>query len=187
MTDLELLTELIEDLARDLRPEIEPLTPEALAWNPGPQANSIGVTLWHMARGMDFLAVRILQGRPAEEEQWHTQGWREETGYDPRGVGYSGWGVVTGYTWEEVLVIPTLTSQEILEYFDQACCALSGQVRQLSHETAQQLVPNYMQGRLTHYQWIKHFYKGLQAHVGEIMAIKAMKARADRTQQEMQS
>lgn len=184
MTDLELLAELIEDLALDLRPEIEPLSPDDLKWNPGPQANSIGVTLWHMARGMDFLALRILQDKAAEEEQWHTKGWKEKTGYDPRGIGYGGWGVVTGYTWEEVLAIPYLTSQEIMEYFEQACLVLSGQVRQLTHETAQQLVPNYMKGRLTHYQWVKEFYKGLQAHVGEIMAIKAMKARLDKTERQ---
>jgi hypothetical protein len=186
MTDLELLAELIEDLARDLRPEIEPLTPDALAWNPGPQANSIGVTLWHMARGMDFLAVRILQDKPAEEEGWHTQGWREKTGYDPRGIGYGGWGVVTGYTWEEVLAIPKFNSKEIIEYFEQSCFALSEQVRQLNDESAHQLVQEFMKGRLTRFEWVKFFYKGLQAHVGEIMAIKAMKLRADKTQQEMQ-
>ena len=177
MADLELLAELIDDLARDLRPEIESLTPEALNWNPGPQANSIGVTLWHMARGMDFLAVRILQSNPVEEEQWQTKGWREKIGYDPRGIGYGGWGVVTGYTWEEVLGIPKFAPQVILEYFDQTCLALSEQVRQLTIETAQQPVQNYAKGKLTHYQWVKEFYKGLQAHVGEIMAIKAMKAR----------
>ena len=181
MTYLELLAELIEDLARDLRPEIEPLPPEALAWNPGPQANSIGVTLWHMARGMDFLAVRILQAKEAEQEYWHVKGWREKTGYDPRGIGYAGWGMVTGYTWEEVLAIPKLTSQEMMEYFDQACFALSGQVRQLTDEVAQQPVPNYRKGKLTRYEWLKFFYKGLQAHVGEIMAIKAMKARLDKS------
>jgi uncharacterized damage-inducible protein DinB len=91
MTDLELLAELIEELARDLRLEIEPLPAEELNWNPGIQANSIGVTLWHMARGMDFLAIRVLQSKPAEEEQWHTNGWRVKTGYDPGGVGYGGW------------------------------------------------------------------------------------------------
>lgn len=180
MTDLELLAELIEDLARDLRPEIEPLTTEKLAWNPGPQANSIGVTLWHMARGMDFLAVRILQAKAAEEEQWHTKGWKEKTSYDPRGIGYGGWGVVTDYTWEDVLAIPKLSSQEIMEYFDQACFALSAQVRKLTDESAHQLVQEFMKGRLTKFQWIKFFYKGLQAHVGEIIAIKAMKARLDK-------
>lgn len=178
MTDLELLAELIEELSRDLHPEIEPLTDEELNWNPGPQANSIGVTLWHMARGMDFLGTRVLQARPAEEEYWHTKGWREKTGYDPRGIGYGGWGVVTGYAWEDVLGIPKFTAQEIMEYFDQSCHALSKQVRKLDQETAAEPVGEFMKGRLTRFQWVKQFYKGFQAHVGEIMAIKAGMARA---------
>jgi hypothetical protein len=178
MTDLELLASLIDDLSRDLRPEIGPLTHEQLNWNPGPQANSIGVTLWHMARGMDFLAVRVLQSQPAEEELWHTNGWRERTGYDPRGIGYGGWGVITGYSWEEVLAIPKFISSEIMEYFDQACSALSDQVRKLTPESAQQPVQEFMNGKLTKFEWVKFFYKGFQAHVGEIMAIKAMNARA---------
>jgi len=177
MTDLELLAELIEELALDLHPEIEPLTAEELNWNPCPRANSIGVTLWHMARGMDFLAIRVLQGKPAEAEQWHTKGWKDRTGYDPRGVGYGGWGVVTGYTWEEVLAIPIFTSQEIMEYFDSSCFALSAGIYRMTEMTARQPVEQFMKGKLTHYQWIKFFYKGLQSHVGEIMAIKAMLAR----------
>jgi hypothetical protein len=181
MTDLELLAELIEDLAHDLRPEIEPLTQQELDWNPDPQANSIGVTLWHMARGMDFLTARVLQSGPAEEEQWHTKGWRQKTGYDPRGIGYGGWGVVTGYSWEEVLAIPKLSSQEIMEYFDQTCYALSDQVRRLTQEVAAKPVQEFMKGKLTRYQWTKHFYKGFQAHVGEIMAIKARITRAKET------
>ena len=154
MNDLELLAELIEDIAHDLRPEIEPLTPDELAWQPGPQANPIGVTLWHMARGLDLLAVRVLQNQPPEEEQWHTRGWRMKTGYDPRGIGYGGRGVVTGYTWEEVLAIPSLTSVELLEYLEQACQTASAQVRLLTPEAARQPAPGLMGGKLTYYRWI---------------------------------
>ena len=50
MNDPELLAELIDDLARDLRPEIELLTPEEFSWQSGPQANPIGMTIWHLAR-----------------------------------------------------------------------------------------------------------------------------------------
>jgi len=172
MNDLELLAELIDDLARDLRPVIEPLSPEELAWLPAPQSNSIGVTIWHIARGVDFLATRVLQGKPPEAELWHAAGWRVKTGYDPRGLGYDGWGVLTGYTWEEVLAIPGLTAAEYLEYLEQACQALSPLVRSLSSEVAQQPAPGLLDGKLTYWQWSKAFYKGFQAHVGEILAIK---------------
>lgn len=174
MTDLELLAELISDLARDLRPEIQPLSAEELAWQPGPQANSIGVTVWHIARGLDLLAVRVLQALPAEAELWHTLGWREKTGYDPRGLGYGGWGVVTGYTWEEVLAIPQQSAAELLQYLDAACAVLVPLVRTFSSESARQPAIGLLGGRLSYYQWIKEFYKGFQAHVGEIVAIKAL-------------
>jgi hypothetical protein len=179
MTDLELLAGLIDDLLRDLQPEIEPLTPHDLAWQPGPRANSIGVTVWHIARGLDFLATRVLQGLPSELEQWHARGWLEKTGYDPRGKGYGGWGVLTGYSREDVLEIPTLTSHDLLAYLEQACHAASSQVRMLVPEKAFQPVPGLMSGKLTFFMWIKEFYKGFQAHVGEIVAIKALQAQTN--------
>lgn len=184
MNDLELLAELVEDLARDLRPEIEPLSGEQLAWQPGEQANSIGVTLWHMARGLDLLAIRVLQNRPAEEELWHTQGWRERTGYDPRGVGFAGWGVLTGYSWDEVLALPKLSASEVLTYLEQACRTAAAEIRKLDPEMARQPAMGMLRGRLTYYQWIKGFYKGFQAHVGEIMAIKALQAKQAKSQPE---
>jgi hypothetical protein len=173
MNDLELLAELIEDIARDLRPEIQSLTPAELDWQPGLQANSIGVTLWHIARAFDLLAVRVLQNKPPEAELWHANGWRARTGYDPRGLGFGGWGVVTGYTWDEVQAIPSLTAEELLQYLDEACAACAAQVRELSSESARQPALGLLDGKLTYYRWIKLFYKGSQAHVGEIMAIKA--------------
>jgi hypothetical protein len=177
---MDLLAELIDDLRRDLRPVIEPLTAEELAWQPGEQANSIGVTLWHIGRGLDLLAVRVLQSKPPEAELWHSLGWRERTGYDPHGHGYGGWGVLTGYAWEEVQAIPALSASELLEYLDQTSAAASEQVRHLGSEAARQPAPGLMDGRLTYYRWIKEFYKGFQAHVGEIVAIRELMLRTGR-------
>jgi hypothetical protein len=177
MNDMELLAELINDLGRDLRPLIEPLTAQELAWQPGPQANSIGVTLWHIARGLDLLAVRVLQNKPPEAELWHTLGWRERTGYEPHGHGYGGWGVLTGYTWEEVMALPALSAGELLEYLEQTIAEVTAQVRLLDSEAARQPAPGLMDGRLTYFRWIKEFYKGFQAHVGEIVAMREMMSR----------
>lgn len=177
MNDMELFAELMGDIARDLRPEIQPLTAAELAWEPGPQANSIGVTLWHIARGLDLLATCVFQGKPAATELWHTGGWRERTGYDPRGIGYGGWGVVTGYTWEEVQAIPKLTAAEILQYLDEVCVLAMAQISQFTSDSARQPAIALLNGRLSYYDWIKAFYKGFQAHVGEIMAIKAQMKR----------
>ena len=137
MNDIELLAEWVEDFAHDVRSEIEDLSPEDLAWQTDPQANSIGVTVWHVSRWLDLLTVRALQNRSPEEEQWHTEGWAAKTGYDPRGIGYRGLGAITGYTWEEVQAIPPLSADE----------------------------------------WVKLILKGCLWHLGEIQALKVMKAR----------
>ena len=173
MTPLGLLAELIEEVATDLRPQIEPLTQEQVDWLPRPEANSIGVTLWHLARGMDLLATRVMRAEVAESEMWHSAGWRDRTGYDPRGIGYGGWGVITGYAWPEVEALPRLTPAEYLEYLSAAAADLAGEVRQLDEDGADQPAPGLMDGKYTYRQWAKSFYKGFQAHVGEIMAIKA--------------
>lgn len=144
MTELELLADLIDDLEHDLYGEIEPLSTEHLSWNPGFQANSIGTTLWHIARGLDFLAVRVLQGKNSEQELWHTLGWQAKTAYDPRGHGYDGWGVLTGYSWEEVLQVPKLQVNDYLEYLRQSCQASSSLLRKMSLEVAYQPVPGFL-------------------------------------------
>ena len=41
-------------------------------------------------------AAQALANRPAAEELWQTRGWAALTGYDPRGIGYLGLGLLTG-------------------------------------------------------------------------------------------
>ena len=174
MDEIDVLAELYEDIVRDLGPEIMPLTAEELDWLPGPQANPIGVTVWHIARGMDFLVTRLMLQKGAEDEIWHTNGWRERSGYDPRGIGYDGWGVLTGYSWDEVLAIPRLGAPELMEYLEQSESALLRQLRTFTPETIHQPARAMLGGKLTYYRWVKEFYKGYQAHIGEIVAIKEL-------------
>lgn len=178
MNELELFAELIDDLTKDLRPVIEPLTVEELKWQPGEQANSIGVTLWHIGRGLDVLRMHILQNEPAENELWHSMGWCDRLGYDPRGVGYAGLGMLTGYTWEEVQAIPAMSAADLLAYLDQTCAAASAQLRNMGSDTAKQPVPWLMEGKLSYFDWIKLLYKDFQSHCGEILAIKSLMARS---------
>ncbi|MCI0399588.1 MAG: DinB family protein [Chloroflexi bacterium] len=176
MQDVELLAEWVEELARDVRREIEGFSAGELAWQPDPQANSIGVTVWHFSRWLDVLAVRILQNRPPEEELWHTQGWAARTGYDPRGKGFLGLGAVTGYTWPEVEEIPALPAGDLLAYLEQVVGAVSGELRAMSSEQLYQSAPG-LEGSRTAYGWVKPIVKGFIGHMGEIQALKAMQKR----------
>lgn len=176
MTDVEMLAEWIDDVAKDVRNELEDLPPEAIDWQPDPGANSIGVTVFHFSRWFDLISVRTLDDRPQEEEQWFTRGWAEKTGYDPSGVGLRGYGAVTGYTLEEVAAIPTMSAADHLAYLDQTTQALSARLRNLPDGALHQPTPG-LGGKSTVYGWIKSILKGSLGHIGEIEALKAMRER----------
>jgi hypothetical protein len=177
MTETELLADWLNDLSSGMHGAIEGMAPEALAWQPDPGANSIGVTVWHVSRWLDILGARILQDLPAEEEQWHTRGWAERTGYDPRGIGSGGLGAISGYTLEEVAAVPPMPAGDLLAYFDQACESVSAQVLGKPEGALYRPVPG-LGGRRTAYQWIKVLLQGCFGHLGEIEALKAMRERA---------
>jgi hypothetical protein len=179
MRDVEILADLAQRLAADVRAEIAALSPEELAWRPDPEANSMGITVWHFSRWLDLLVVRALENRPAEEEQWHTRGWAARTGYDPRGIGYQGLGAITGYTQEEVAAIPVLSATELLTYLEHVCTALQQYLLAQEPDGLYQPALGF-ESRRTVYEWIKGPLLGSFGHLGEIEALKAMHARQQR-------
>jgi hypothetical protein len=172
----EVLAEWLQDLARDVRQQVEGLSLEELTWQPDSEANSIGITVWHFSRWLDLLAVRALENKPQEEEQWFTRGWAEKTAYDPRGIGYAGLGALTGYTQAEVALVPKLPAGDLLAYLDQVCEALRRQMLAISEDALHQLVPG-LGGKRTPYQWLKPILQGATGHLGEIECLNAMRAR----------
>jgi hypothetical protein len=177
MRDVELLADLLERLVRDVRAEIGELTPEELSWQPDPEANTIGVTVWHFSRWLDMLAVQALVNRPAAVELWQARGWAARTGYDPRGIGYLGLGLLTGYTQAEVAAVPRLTADQLLEYLEQVSGALRDQLLALSSEALYQPTPG-LGGKRKVYDLLISVLTGCFGHVGEIEALKAMRERA---------
>jgi ketosteroid isomerase-like protein len=176
MIDREVLADLVVDLTAGIHQAITGLSAQELAWQPDAEGNSIGVTVWHISRGLDVLKVRFLE-QPALAELWHTQGWVQKTGYDPRGIGTGGLGILTGYTLEEVAAIPQLTAENLLAYLDQAAEALRQYLLSLSEEALAQ-TKVAMGESLTAYQLIKGILLGCVGHLGEIEALKALHLRA---------
>ena len=176
MTDKEVLIDLMNELGTEVRNEIGEMGVEELAWQPDPQANSIGVTVWHVARWLDVLAARILHTGADVDELWHTQGWVERTGYDPRGIGASGLGNVTGYTMEEVAAIPAMSAADLLSYLDSAIQAVNSRIADMLDGALSERVPGLGKSR-TAYAWIKLLLKGGMGHLGEIQTLKAMRER----------
>ncbi len=177
MTDREVLADLVVDLTAGIHQAITGLSTQQLTRRPYAEGNSIGVTVWHISRGLDVLKVRFLEQQQALAEQWHTQGWAQKTGYDPRGIGTGGLGILTGYTQEEVATIPQLTAEDLLAYLDQVGGALRQYLLTLPERALAQTIVA-MGESLTAYQLIKGILLGCVRHLGEIEALKALHLRA---------
>ncbi len=176
MNPAELIIDLIATTCRELRTEIQDLSPADLAWQPDARGNAIGITVWHCCRWLDLLAVQALQDRPAQEETWFTAGWAEKTGYDPRGIGYLGLGALTGYSWEEAGRVPALSANEHTQYLDQVGAALQRELQALGPQVLDQRAPGLGGGRNV-YGWVRPVLTGIIGHLGEIRALKALKTR----------
>ena len=85
---------------------LDGLTPEEAAWQPAPDANSIGWILWHMVRVEDMWIQFFAQFQP---ELWESDGWHEKFGLPTRDNGF-------GHTTEQVNNFPRLDLAEFLEY-----------------------------------------------------------------------
>jgi hypothetical protein len=168
----DVLIDLLEDNRRRLQRAFGAMIDDCLVWQPEADANSIAITVWHMARMMDVFLTQQARGNLPEEECWFQQGWAAQTGYNPRGVGQNGWGMLTGYTQEEVAAIPPLSREQVLGYLDQV---YDGVKEYLAGTPIEKLLtPGAgFDGKYTQYQCIQMALMDNVRHLGEIFAIKA--------------
>ena len=115
----DVLIDLLEDNRRRLHRALGRMSAECLLWKPEADANNIAVTIWHMARIFDVFLTQHARGDLSGEECWFRSGWAQRTGYDPRGMGHNGWGMLTGYTQQEVAAMPQLTGEQVIGYLDE--------------------------------------------------------------------
>ncbi len=182
----DVLADFLDELHHGVRRQIAGLDEEALYWQPDPGANSIGVTVWHFTRWLDVLSVRVLDGLASDAELWFATGWAADTGYDPRGLGEGGLGVLTGYDIGQVLAIPRLSSARLLAYQRQVLDRLRPQILRLRGEDLDgDAVGSAVMGARAMatggqrpiYGWLKLMLIGCFQHLGEIAALASMRAR----------
>jgi predicted alpha/beta hydrolase family esterase len=180
-----LLCDLLDELHQRVRALVKGVDIEALYWQADSGGNSCGVTVWHFTRWLDVMSVRVIDGRPSDDELWFAEGWSLKTGYDPRGLGEGGLGVLTGYTISEVLEVPRLSVDELIEYQHQVVQRLRPQLARLSgpelasEPRGKQVMEarERVTGPKATFGWTKHLLIGCFQHVGEIAAILAMHQR----------
>ena len=106
MTLNEFITDALEKENGFLLDALDGLTSDELAWQPAPDANSIGWILWHMVRVEDMWIHFFAQ---FQTELWETEGWHEKFGLPTRDNGF-------GHTAEQVNNFPSIDLAQFLEY-----------------------------------------------------------------------
>jgi hypothetical protein len=168
----DVLIDLLEDNRRRLQRVYGTMSDECVSWKPEAEANNISITTWHMARILDVFLTQQANGDAPEKECWFRYGWSEQMGYDPRGCGQNGWGILTGYTQKEVAAIPPLGREQVLGYLNQ----VYDMVREYLAATPEEelLTPGAgFERKYTKYQCIQMALLDNVRHLGEIYAIKA--------------
>ena len=168
----DVLIDLLEDNRRRLHRGLGIMSDNCLLWRPEPGANSIAITIWHMARILDVFLTQQAKGDTSGQECWFRNGWAERTGYDPRGLGQNGWGMLAGYSQEEVAAMPQLSRDQVVDYLDEVYDTVKEYLAGITPENLQTPGAGF-DGRYTIYQCIQMALLDNVRHLGEIYAIEA--------------
>lgn len=104
----QLLVDALERVRDEVPRVLDGLTGEALSWRPGPEANTIGWLVWHLARVQDD----HIAGVADEPQAWLENGWYERFGlpFAPEAHGY-------GHTTEEVGQLRDISAELLTGYY----------------------------------------------------------------------
>jgi hypothetical protein len=177
----DVLIDLLEDNRRRLQRVLDGMSDECILWRPDADANSIAITVWHMARILDVFLTQQANGCAPAEEAWFRRGWAQLTGYDPRGLGQNGWGMLTGFSQSDVAAMPQLARAQILGYLNDVYDAVKGYLSSTSEEQLLSSAPGF-EGKYSKYQCIQMALLDNVRHLGEVFAIQARWQRQEKQQ-----
>ena len=125
-----------------------------------------------MGRIFDVYLTQHIRGEAASEERWFRGGWAERTHYDPRGKGRNEAGMLTGYTREEVAMMPPFSKEQVLGYLDDVYDTVRTFLEATPMEDLLARAAGF-QGGFSRYQVVQMALLDNIRHLGEVFAIHA--------------
>jgi uncharacterized damage-inducible protein DinB len=109
MTTAELLADALSRVREVVHEVAKGLSPEQIAFRPGPEANSIGWLIWHLTRVQDDHVSDVA----GTEQVWTAGGWAERFGL-PFDAEETGW----GHSAEQVGRMRVPSADLLTDYYD---------------------------------------------------------------------
>ncbi len=148
----------------------EGLTPQELAWRPGPEGNSIGVILFHMARFEDRFVQGRIRGKP---EVWETEKWYEKLNLPAGDTG-------GGYTTEQVVSFRVPELKALMDYTGAVQARTLEYLKGLTTEELGKVVDLPRLGNPTVGALFTLIITHLAQHAGEISYLRGMQRGANK-------
>lgn len=172
-----MMIDFLDDNLRRLKRYLDKVNDDCLYWQPDAEANCIAVILWHMGRILDVFFHQLALGFPTEKQCWFRDGWAENSGYDPRGIGRDGWGSLNEYTLEEVAAMPKYSLDQLMGFLEDVYDDLRKYL-QITPETELTEPCVGFDQQYTKYQVITMALMDNIRHLGEIRLTRSLWERA---------
>lgn len=144
---------------------LDGLTRDELKWQPVPESNSIGFTLWHMIRVEDGGIQSWIQQKP---QLWTVDDWYRKLNLSDRPED-DGW----NYTAEQVAAFPVPELKDLMDYGSAVRAQTTEFVQGLSPEKLAGIIKTPM-GNLTTGQVMSLFLCEITQHIGHIGYIRGL-------------
>ncbi|MGJ3241070.1 MAG: DinB family protein [Anaerolineae bacterium] len=171
------LLELLAENDYYLRRFLTDVEEECLHWHADDQSNSIAILIWHVCRVQDVFYTQHILGQEGDNEIWFRDSYHTRTGYDPRGIGVNGWGMLSNYTPAEMRAIPRFPAETLLAYYDTMFHIIEAYLRKTNTQTLFAPAVGY-EGQQTNWFWIRHPLFDMTRHIGEMLALEGLWQRA---------
>lgn len=166
MQTIEFVEALLNRLQKSLSDAVKELTPQEMAYRPGPEANSIAFITWHILRSEDQNFQVRLQDKPMI---WDVEGWGQKLGISAK-PGEFGF----GYTPEQVAGFPALAPSILLEYAQAIRNGTLQYVRSLNAQSLERKIQHPAFGEMTVGQLIARVMGHLTEHTGQIAFLRGL-------------
>jgi uncharacterized damage-inducible protein DinB len=144
---------------------LEGLSQEDLDARPGPEANSIGWLVWHIARVQDD-HVADVAGR---EQTWTADGWHDRFGLPltPADIGY-------GHTSEQAAQLNGIAAADLAAYYDAVHAATLEYVRTVSAADLDRIVDTRWDPHVTLGVRLVSVVNDNQQHTGQAVYVRGL-------------
>ena len=131
---VDLLTDAFGRIREVVHEAVDGLTPEQLAFRPGPEANSITWLVWHLTRIQDDHVAAAA----GTEQVWTSEGWADRFGlpFSPAATGY-------GHGPKEVAAVAMKSGDQLIGYHDAVYERTIRYVRELADADLDRVVDEF--------------------------------------------